>query len=273
MMNNRRTDSAPPVNYAIGLVVYHAEKAFFKRLGKVLALGVHVFLFDNSPELGTCTPSSVKKKENFHYITSGKNVGLGSSLRILCATAHAHGFSRLLFLDQDTGISERTLDFIQSYTAKLPTDLQSHYVTLVFNGTSSTSNSVTEVRLAISSGSLFNLSLLKEVGWHNEEFFVDCVDYELCIRARRRGFKIGVVNNTPDFDHVSEQPDRALNLFGKRLLVRRYSAKRIRDAIGAYFKLIIGGFFQNRSGDNCALTRSMALYIFGQLASRLIQSK
>jgi rhamnosyltransferase len=129
------------------------------------------------------------------------------------------------------------------------------------------------VRLAISSGSLFNLKVLQQIGWHNEKYFVDCVDYELCLRARRCGFKIGLIRNTPDFDHVTEQPDRTLNLLGKELLVRRYSATRIKDALGAYLKLILGGLFQNTPSDTWALTRSLGLYIFGQLAARMMKSK
>ncbi len=129
------------------------------------------------------------------------------------------------------------------------------------------------MRLAISSGSLFNLPALKKIGWHNEDYFVDCVDYELCLRARRCGFKIGLIKNAPDFDHVTEQPDQTVTLFGKKLLVRRYSATRIKDALRAYLKLIVVGVFQNRPRDTYALTRSLGLYIFGQLTSRLIQNK
>ena len=200
-------------------------------------------------------------------------MGLGYSLSTLCATAYAHGYQKLLYLDQDTGITSRALDFIAAYPQKIPEEIQQQYAALVFNGKPSANHSIKEVRLAISSGSLFNLQVLNQIGWHNEKYFVDCVDYEFCVRARRCGFKIGVVKNTPDFDHVTEQPDRGINVFGKQLLVRRYSARRINDAIGAYLKLIVGGFLKNSLIDTYTLTRSMGLYIFGQLASRFIQSK
>ena len=151
--------------------------------------------------------------------------------------------------------------------------MQQQYAALVFSGNTALNHNIADVSLAISSGSLFNLSVLKKIGWHNEKYFVDCVDYELCVRARRCGYKIGIVKNTPDFDHVTEQPDRTIHIFGKQLLVRRYSATRIKDAIGAYLKLIIGGFLKNRPSDTFALTRSMGIYIFGQLVSRINQAK
>ncbi len=258
--------------YAIGLVLYHPEESLLKRVEQMGTLGFRVYVFDNAP-FGAFCSHAIQRHPNISYLTAGKNVGIGYSLSTLCATAYAHGFQRLLFLDQDTGISGRTLEFIETFHQSLPVSIQQQYAALVFSGHLAADHSVQEVRLAISSGSLFNLPALKQIGWHNEKFFVDCVDYEFCIRARRFGFKIGLIKNTPDFDHVTEQPDQIIRFFGKQLLVRRYSATRIKDALSAYLKLIVGGLFQNRLGDTYALTRSMGLYIFGQMTARLIQSK
>jgi rhamnosyltransferase len=267
-MNSRPTRAG----YAIGLVLYQPEESLFKRVAQMVDLGFQVYVFDNSP-FGAHYSRTIQDNPSIIYLTAGKNVGIGYSLTTLCATAYAHGYPRLLFLDQDTGISGQTLEFIETFHQSLSTDIQEQYAALVFSGQTATDHSVQEVRLAISSGSVFNLSALQQIGWHNENYFVDCVDYELCVRARRYGFKIGLIRNTPDFDHVSEQPDQTLTLFGKQLLVRRYSATRIKDALSAYLKLIVGGLFQNRPSDTYALIRSLSLYIFGQLTARLMQSK
>lgn len=258
--------------YVIGLIIYHPEESLLKRVRQMVDLGFRVYVFDNSP-CDAKFSRVMHDKLNIFYLTAGKNVGIGYSMSTLCATAHAHGYPRLLFLDQDTGISSRTLEFIETFSKSLPTQIEKQYAALVFSGNQVGDHSFQEVSLAISSGSLLNLSVLKQIGWHNEKYFVDCVDYEFCVRARRCGFKIGLISNTPDFDHVSEQPDQILNLFKKKLLVRRYPAKRIKDAIGAYLKIIVFGLFKNRPIDTYVLTRSMSLYIFGQLASRLVQNK
>jgi GT2 family glycosyltransferase len=260
------------VDYAIGLVIYYPEISLLKRIEQMVNLGFNVYVFDNSPFVAS---NSLIIQDNpcINYLTAGKNVGLGYSLTTLCATAYAHGFTQLLFLDQDTGISTQTLEYITNFHQTVPIESQQQYAAMVFNGQTASEYAVEEVCLAISSGSLFNLKVLQQVGWHNENFFVDCVDYELCLRARRYGFKIGLIRNTPDFDHVTEQPDQTFHLLGKQLLVRRYSTTRIRDALGAYLKLIFGGLFQNKPSDTWVLTRSLGLYIFGQLVVRLIQRK
>lgn len=257
---------------AVGFVVYHPTENLINRKEQLVELGYRVYVFDNSP-FDAQYSRVLQGNPNIDYLTAGKNVGIGYSLSTLCATAYAHGHPRLLFLDQDTGISGQTLEFIETFSQSLSIDIQQQYAALVFNGLPGSSNSVQEVRLAISSGSLFNLSILKQIGWHNEKYFVDCVDYELCVRARRYGFKIGLIRNAPDFDHVTEQPDQIIRLFGKQLLVRSYSATRIKGALSAYLKLIVGGLFKNRMGDTFALTRSMGLYIFGQMTARFIAGK
>lgn len=258
-----------PKSYAVGFVLYHPQEILFSRLECIANLGFKIYLFDNSPSDDKAV-KYCKKTPSIHYLTAGKNVGLGYSLATLCATAYAHGHNKLLFLDQDTGIDDRTLEFIGSYSEELLPQIQEKYVALTFNGKLSFNTTINDVSLAISSGSLFNLSALKNIGWHNEKYFVDCVDYEVCIRARRLGFKIGVVYNTPGFDHVTEQPDRAITILGKKLLVRRYSSARIKDAIGAYLKLIIGGLLKTSLKDTYILIRSMGLYILGQFLSRVL---
>jgi rhamnosyltransferase len=262
----------PRIEYAIGLVIYHPEVSLIKRIDQMIELGFRIYVFDNAPSDEKYT-QTIKKSPSIFYLTAGKNVGLGYSLSTLCATAYSHGHQNLLFLDQDTGISSRTLDFIAAYPKTLSMNIQQQYAAVVFNGKPAPNHSIAEVRLAISSGSLFNLRALKQIGWHNEKYFVDCVDYEFCVRARRYEFKIGLVKNTPDFDHVTEQPDQVINVFGKQLLVRRYSAARIKDAIGSYMKLIVGGLLKNSPIDTYTLTRSMGIYILGQLLSRSLQIK
>ena len=50
------------------------------------------------------------------------------------------------------------------------------------------------VDMVISSGSLIRSSAIAEVGLPRQDFFIDFVDYEYCLRLRRYGFRIGVVS-------------------------------------------------------------------------------
>jgi rhamnosyltransferase len=47
-----------------------------------------------------------------------------------------------------------------------------------------------EKRGIITSGSLFSLAAFEAVGGFREEFFIDCVDYDFCLRLRARGYRV-----------------------------------------------------------------------------------
>lgn len=47
-----------------------------------------------------------------------------------------------------------------------------------------------EKRGIITSGSLFSLAAFEVVGGFREEFFIDCVDYDFCLRLRARGYRV-----------------------------------------------------------------------------------
>ena len=258
--------------YAIGLILYYPEESLIKRVNLMVEHGFKVYIFDNSP-FETRYNYIFEGSQEVTYLTAGKNVGIGFSLSTICATAFAHGYRQLLFLDQDTGISNRTLNFINNFSKSLAINVLNQYAALVFNGSPSEELAVKDVRLAINSGSLYNLPVLEKIGWINENYFVDCVDYEFCVRARRSGFKIGLIKNAPDFDHITEQPDRAINIFGKQVLIRRYNLSRISDALDAYAKIIFGGLLKNSIGDTVALIKSASIYVVNQVIARLIPEK
>jgi GT2 family glycosyltransferase len=66
---------------------------------------------------------------------------------------------------------------------------------------------VTLVDLVISSGSLVRRQAIEAVGLPRADFFMDFVDYELCLRLRRHGFKIAVVRDS-HLDHVLGDPSK-----------------------------------------------------------------
>lgn len=262
--HSQRTD------YIIGLILYHPEESLLKRIDQMINLGFRIYVFDNSP-FDSKFNCDMRENPNIFYLTAGENVGIAFSLSTLCATAYAHGYQRLLYLDQDTGVSPQTFEFIEEFSKSLSASIQKQYAALVFSGSPGADKCIQEVSLAIGSGSLFNLEALRQIGWHNKNYFADCVDYELCIRARRRGLKIGLIKNTPDFDHVTEQPDRTLIFLGYRLSLRMYSLTRIQDAMISYTKLVSSCFINMEFRNMLYLTRSASIYIGGQVLSRLLK--
>lgn len=75
------------------------------------------------------------------------------------------------------------------------------------------SQPISFVDFVISSGSLIRREAIEAVGLPRADFFMDFVDYEHCMRLRRRGFKIGVVRDAR-LDHVLGDPSK-FNFFGR----------------------------------------------------------
>ena len=256
---------------AIGFVTYHPTDEFYRRIKLVVNAGFEAYIFDNSP-VETGTKGKVNHLNNVKYITAGKNLGLGVGISMICGTAYSDGHAELLFFDQDTNFTEETLKFITKFTC-MRTDLFiRQYALVVFSSRTCgglEEFNVQDVMLAISSGSLFFLSNLNKMGGHNTSYFVDGVDYEICLNARRHQLKVGLCANTPGFDHVSEQPDKVIHIFNKSLPLRRYSAARIFDALSAYIKIIFASIRFAELTFAFVMIRSFAIYVMGLILSRI----
>ncbi|MGD9842810.1 MAG: hypothetical protein AB7F79_07165 [Steroidobacteraceae bacterium] len=259
----------------IGFVTYNPGLAFYERLKWLADAGYATYVFDNSPET-RATRACCDSFTNVHYATAGNNVGLGVGLSVITATAYYDGYPMLLFFDQDTCFTAETLQFIAGFSGAHPREILEKYVTVVFDARQNAAQQiyqVEDVMLAISSGSLFMLENFKKIGWHNPRYFVDCVDYEMCLRARNKGYRIGKCSNTPGFDHESEQPDRFVSIFNKRLPLRRYAGVRIKDSTSAYLRLI--AFTLRRFDWRAAgvMSRSFLIFLLGQVLSRTVLRK
>lgn len=257
----------------IGFVVYGSGDEFLFRLQQVVAQGFDVYIFDNSPWKTEVRDFCVTS-QNIKYFTVGKNVGLGFGMSSVCAQAYYSGNSILLFFDQDTIFNLETLAFIESYYLK-HLNLADAYSAVVFSSKDRTgndeSNCFQDVDMAINSGSLFFLGNLNDLGWHNEKYFVDCVDYEFCFKSQRKGLKIGSYMCTPGFDHSTEQADKKYTIFGKQYALRAYPSLRISDTSKASTKLIATAVFSGQFKFAAKLMRLLFIYIGIQIIARLLK--
>lgn len=231
---------------AVGVITYNPSQNLLLRLQETLDDGYNIYIFDNSPEneiVRDFVKRNAKNSPQIFYLTCGKNAGLGFGLASVCAQAYYDSFPALLFFDQDTVFNSGTLRFICDFYNE-NNGLDKTYSAVVFNSKNagnpeSLMGAVKDVRLAVSSGSLYFLENLRKMNWHNTNYFVDYVDYEFCLSSNNFGFKIGEYTTTPGFDHSSEQGDQRYKFFGVEYPMRAYSFSRIWDSISAALKLLV----------------------------------
>jgi rhamnosyltransferase len=257
----------------VGFIIYKPENSFIERLKKTVVDGFKIYIFDNSPEESNVRDFCLGRKE-IKYLTVGKNVGLGLGISSICAQAYYEGNSALVFFDQDTVFQSETLSFIDNYHMNHEI-LEATYSAVVFGASNSLiaggADCFQDVNVAINSGSLFFLRNLKNIGWHNETYFVDGVDYEFCLNSKKHGLKIGKFMCTPGFDHSIEQADRKYRIFQKTFILRAYPLFRVLDTLKSSCKLLLSALLSLEFRFAAMILKFASVFMVVQLLSRFLK--
>ena len=253
---------------AVGIVVYHAGVELLRRLELTSANGFEVYIFDNSPDIANIREFA-KHHSGIHYFTCGKNLGLAVGISTVCANAHLQGHTALLFFDQDTGYNSETLSYIESsYINNI--DAYENFSAIAFKAGGQAL--LQDVPLLINSGSLYFLDKLKTLNWLDCNYFVDSVDYKLCLDSLNKGYRIGSCGSTPGFDHVTEQADNRYRIAGRTYSMRAYSWSRIKDTLSSNVKLIFCAIKSAQFGFALKITRLLIIYCASQVLVRIINT-
>lgn len=175
----------------------------------------NIILVNNSPEVSLKSFTSPQIK----IINNANNIGLALALNIGILEAKKYGAEMLALFDQDTEIpqnfAKKMLNYINDYKCFAPVALYAP----IFNNrvidqiqrynNYKPSRHIPELvdeidyshpNYVISSGSLIPMDVIDDVGLMCEELFIDFVDIEWCLRARRKGYEIVVINKVK-IDH------------------------------------------------------------------------
>ncbi len=150
------------------------------------------------------------------YASLDGNRGIGAALNEGCSQARALGFEWALTLDQDStatpGMVARLFSCVELEDVAAPRANEDDgrsvprrerllpragriaIVAPVWQQVGGLPMSIAggyvALEVAFTSGSLVRLSAFEELGGFREDLFIDCVDHEFCLRARRHGWRI-----------------------------------------------------------------------------------
>jgi len=193
----------PPSKEAICAVIvtYHPDGGLFSRTERVARQVGQVVVVDNgSPDSFVSYLRRLSEKLQAHLILNCRNQGVACALNQGVRWAAEQGYSWVLTLDQDSLVAPHMVDSLVKgfrYHAS-PEKLA---VMGVNYSNSSNGNSFMgseeqtgspwkEVKTAITSGSLISVRAFHAIGGFRDEFFIDCVDLEYCLRARAHGYVV-----------------------------------------------------------------------------------
>ena len=183
-------------NVILVLVTYFPDDLFVQRAHSAAKQFKRVVLVDNS-ESGQDQLLQLKS-DRFEIIFNGENLGLGHALNTACIRALELGFDWVITLDQDT---ELLPDFacvmIKGWRASSPGTalFGSNYYDeprLAFKVPRSNVIASYQQTTVITSGCLTSLTVWSAIGKFREEYFIDSIDHEFCLRARQAGFSVAI---------------------------------------------------------------------------------
>lgn len=207
----------------IVIVYYPDEKVKQNILSYVTELET-LILWENTPlvdrhslTFDSLTEQKIIRKDK------GRNVGIGLPLNEAVRYGLENGYTHLLTMDQDSCFG----------TGMFPAFL--HSVGLFGEGPEISFSANThlyvhsqpeceEIDICITSGTIYKLAALKEIGYFREDFFIDAIDTEFCFRARKQKRKMLMMNKIY-MHHVLGNKTITPFLWGQ-LISPNYSAQR-----------------------------------------------
>ena len=192
------------------IVTYHPQPGFAERIRNLAAQVGAVLIVDNAS-----TPDEVEEIRaavggvSAEIIQNSVNVGLATALNQGVRWSAERGYAWALTLDQDTiagphllGEAARVFD---AFRADHPAVIGARAHADQMARSSTAPGRQTPV--VITAGALNSVAAWRAVGGFRDDFFIDSVDSEYCLRARSRGYGV-LIANTPTITHMIGQPSR-----------------------------------------------------------------
>lgn len=208
---NTNSQNAPiPGNICAIVVTYHPDEGFPERIKRIVEQVDKVVIVDNHSS-EPCLEMIKKTSTQFgaHLILNDKNLGIATALNRGIGCARELGYLWGLTLDQDT-IPHPTM--VQSLTSAyrespfrdkvgvIGSNFQEGNTGKVLYDMRHEKKPWREVKIVITSGSLISIPIFESAGPFRDDFFIDLVDIEYCLRLRDRGYKV-IVSTQPGMIH------------------------------------------------------------------------
>lgn len=147
-----------------------------------------LYIIDNSANSNEHLLKNIKGK----YIPLFENKGIAFALNYGIKMAEEDGCEWVLTMDQDSSFETKILDvyrkYISEHNVKNVAILCPQYKT--DRRTLKKRGEFNEKEYVMQSANLLNLAVFRGVGEFIDELFIDCVDYEYCLRVRQCKYKI-----------------------------------------------------------------------------------
>jgi rhamnosyltransferase len=172
-------------------VLYNADNTLIANIESYIQDLDQLYVVDNSEIVDESLVEILKGLSNCVYINNHGNKGIANALNIGAKLASEAGAAWLLTMDQDSKFEPRQFLKLIEYTTNRDdkiTGLVSPFHKTKISVEPKTETD--EVLTTMTSGNLISLYAWKEIGGFDEDYFIDAVDWDYCMRLNSNNFKV-----------------------------------------------------------------------------------
>lgn len=204
-----QTALQPVANAVCAVVVaFFPDREFEERLRGLLPQVGALVVIDNTPEPKRVRRIAVPEEDGkqSRLIENPDNVGVASALNQGLEQALGWGFAWMLALDQDSRCHSdmvQTLSNAYAACALRPVVIGGNYFDPRNDRTKVPAGAASEIleqKTVITSGSLIDTGFAHAIGGFRENYFIDQLDHEFCLRVRSCGGSV-VISRKPVMEH------------------------------------------------------------------------
>jgi rhamnosyltransferase len=214
---------------SVGIVLYHPDTPTITTISNLLSIDLYVFVYTNSllnENFNAKLTELEKQYSKLVVLGNFKNIGLSKSYNIICNEALSYKLFSILLLDQDTIIDIENLlifindNFINSFT------LESNLCLNIAHGYKQKKTNIIN-EIFTNSGTIISLNLFSKIGYFDDRFFVELVDYEFFYRLLYNKIIFSKIFGTGIIDHVSNQGLTKRSFLFINFKIKVYPKRRI----------------------------------------------
>jgi rhamnosyltransferase len=218
----------------LGLIVtFNPPSQFYSDINILSSQLDQVLLIDNasSPVIRRRLEQEAKKKRaSLKLIFNDFNLGIAAALNQGFRWALAHGYEYVITFDQDSRPAPNMVtELLKAYNShssreriailapQIQDTITGERITYLKKSNTFTMERVScqadvleDISLVITSGSLNNLATYQKLGGFREDFFIDYVDTEYCLRTTQQGYKIIVACNAVLHHRLGDQQQKQI---------------------------------------------------------------
>jgi len=233
-------------NIAIGIVLFEPKIAQYEHISFLQRLKLPIYIVDNSEQ--KTLPPDIDVDFYFHNANEG---GLAKALNILNDYACEQKMDWLLTLDQDSKFNSlEDLEKLFQFAVNVPENIGAVAPKIMIMP----DKFLKPVYALITSGMLLRIKTWQECGKYREDFFIDCVDTEYCLRMKTLGWDFLVCEDVILEHSLGNSQEhkfpfrKTAHTFGHHNALRRYYIARNLYATMMQYKKEIPEFYEDRKG-------------------------